>query len=48
MNAPPAGGASGAVAGVYSHDSREELVITADFNDSMQWFNEIATGSSRG
>ena len=39
-----AGGASGAVAGVYSHDSREELVITANFNDGQQWFNEISHG----
>ena len=39
-----AGGTSGAVVGVYSHDSREELVITANFNDSQQWFNEISHG----
>jgi len=38
------GSASGSILGVYAHDGREELVITAAFNGNQQWFNEIGHG----
>ena len=39
-----AGGATGSMIGVYAHDGREELVVTATCTDSQQWFNEISHG----
>ncbi|MCW2699438.1 MAG: hypothetical protein JWQ45_973 [Blastococcus sp.] len=38
------GGVSGVVAGVDSRSGREQLVLTAAVNPSMQWFNQIAHG----
>jgi hypothetical protein len=38
------GGATGSILGVYAHDGREELVVTASFNENMQWFNTLAEG----
>ena len=39
-----AGGATGSVVGVYAHDYREELVITAAFNQYQRWGAEIGHG----
>jgi len=39
-----AGGTSGTLIGSYAHDGREELVLTAAYNPSMQWFNQVAPG----
>lgn len=38
------GGVSGAIVGVYAHDFREELSITAAYNINQQWFNEVGHG----
>jgi len=38
------GGHSGSIVGVFSHDFREELVITAAYNSSQEWFNEVGHG----
>ena len=38
------GGTTGSILGVYGHDGREEMIITASFNSSMQWFNIVAEG----
>jgi Fibronectin type III domain len=38
------GGSTGSILGVYAHDGREELVVTASFNQYMQWFNILAEG----
>ncbi|PPK92476.1 fibronectin type III domain protein [Kineococcus xinjiangensis] len=35
---------SGAIAWSYAHDGREELMISAAYNPSMQWYNTIAHG----
>jgi hypothetical protein len=37
-------GSTGSILGVYAHDGREELVVTASFNENMQWFNILADG----
>ncbi|WP_430868344.1 fibronectin type III domain-containing protein [Demequina aurantiaca] len=37
-------GQTGTLVGVYTHDFREELNITASYNSNQQWFNEIAHG----
>lgn len=39
-----AGSATGVLAGVFTHDGRDELVLPASFNQNMQWFNAIAPG----
>ena len=39
-----AGGATGSLIGVYAHDGREELVVTATCTASQQWLNEISQG----
>jgi hypothetical protein len=38
------GGNSGVLAGVYAQAGQEELVLTAAFNPSMQWWNDVAHG----
>jgi hypothetical protein len=38
------GTAIGSIVGTFAHDGREELVVTAAFNDSMQWFHMLAPG----
>ncbi|WP_084106661.1 fibronectin type III domain-containing protein [Demequina sp. NBRC 110056] len=37
-------GLTGSLMGVYSHGYREELYITANYNQYQQWFNELAHG----
>src|SRR4051794_18270016 len=37
-------GSTGSILGVYAHGGREELVVTASFNEYMQWFNTLAPG----
>src|SRR3954471_4238943 len=37
-------GSTGSILGVYAHGGREELVVTASFNEYMQWFNVLAPG----
>ncbi len=39
-----AGGTTGVLAGVLAQGDREELVLTAAYNPSMQWWNQIAPG----
>jgi hypothetical protein len=39
-----AGGSTGSLMGVHVRDGREQLVITAGYNPSMQWFNSLAHG----
>jgi hypothetical protein len=39
-----AGGSTGSIVGVYAHDYREELVITAAYNQYHRWFGEIGHG----
>lgn len=39
-----AGGQTGSIVGVWAHDGREELVVNAAFNSSMQIFNQLAHG----
>ena len=38
------GSTTGSILGVYAHDGREELVVSAGFNSSMQWYNMLAPG----
>src|SRR4051812_18614748 len=38
------GTTAGSILGVYAHEGREELVVTASFNQYMQWFNMVAPG----
>ncbi|MCI3920545.1 fibronectin type III domain-containing protein [Paenibacillus sp. TRM 82003] len=38
------GGVSGAVAWEYESGGREQLMVSAAYNDSMQWFNTVAHG----
>jgi hypothetical protein len=40
----PDGVTTGVLAGVFAHDGREELVMAGSYNESMQWFNEVAPG----
>jgi fibronectin type 3 domain-containing protein len=35
---------TGSIVGVYAHGGREELVVTASFNQYMQWFDMVAPG----
>ena len=37
-------GSNGSFLGVYAHGGREELVVTASFNQYMQWFDTLAPG----
>ena len=37
-------GSTGSILGAYTHDGREELVVTAAFNAYMQWFDTLAPG----
>ncbi|WP_459645789.1 fibronectin type III domain-containing protein [Kineococcus sp. NUM-3379] len=39
-----AGGDSGAIAWSYAHGGREELMVSAAYNSSMQWYNTVAHG----
>jgi hypothetical protein len=39
-----AGGSTGSIVGVYAHDYREELVITAAYNQNQRWFDEVGHG----
>jgi hypothetical protein len=38
------GGTTGSILGVHTTGGREELVVSASFNASMQWFNVLAEG----
>ncbi|MCR6711828.1 MAG: Ig-like domain repeat protein [Demequina sp.] len=38
------GGNSGPIVGVYSHNFREELIISVNYNADQQWFNELSHG----
>jgi hypothetical protein len=38
------GTTTGSILGVYAHGGREELVVTANFNQYTQWFNIVAEG----